>query len=138
MILADTGPLVALFDSKDSEHRRCFKALTSIAEPMVTTIPVLTEVFHMLPPDSLESRALREFVHDKGLGIWFADQPSLQRIFELMEQYSDHPMDMADASLIAAAEVLETRRVFTLDRKDFSTYRIRKGHRFYPVEILPE
>jgi predicted nucleic acid-binding protein len=54
-----------------------------------------------------------------------------------MELYADHPMDLADASLIAAAESLGTRRVFTIDRADFGMYRIRRGHRHYPVEILP-
>ena len=51
-------------------------------------------------------------------------------------QYRDHPMDLADASLIAVAEVLPTRKVFTLDRNDFSTYRVRRGHRHLSVEIL--
>jgi predicted nucleic acid-binding protein len=34
----------------------------------------------------------------------------LQRAFELMEQYADHPMDFADASLIVAAEALRTSK----------------------------
>jgi predicted nucleic acid-binding protein len=53
-----------------------------------------------------------------------------------MEQYADHPMDLADASLIVAAEVLRTRKIFTIDRQDFATYRIRRGHRYYGVEIV--
>ena len=53
-----------------------------------------------------------------------------------MEQYADHPMDLADASLIVAAEALNTRKVFTVDRHDFSTYRVRRGHRHYAVEIV--
>jgi predicted nucleic acid-binding protein len=72
-----------------------------------------------------------------GLTPWFLNQAALTRAFELMELYADHPMDLADASLIVAAESLGTRRVFTIDRADFGTYRIRRGHRHYPVEILP-
>ena len=45
-------------------------------------------------------------------------------------------MDFADASLVAAAEALGTRRVFSIDRKDFETYRVRRGHGHYPVEIV--
>ena len=45
-------------------------------------------------------------------------------------------MDLPDASVITAAETLGTRRVFTLDRNDFETYRIKRGHRLYPVEIV--
>ena len=53
-----------------------------------------------------------------------------------MERYIDHPMDLADASLVAAAEALGARRIFTIDRRDFETYRVRRGHRHYPVEIV--
>ena len=53
-----------------------------------------------------------------------------------MEQYADHPMDLADASLIVAAETLKTRKIFTVDRNDFTTYRIRRGHRYLGVEII--
>jgi len=45
-------------------------------------------------------------------------------------------MDLADASLVTAAESLETTRVFTLDRNDFATYRARRGHRHLAFEII--
>jgi len=38
--------------------------------------------------------------------------------------------------LRVAEETLETRRVFTLDHNDFETYRIKKGYRDQPVEIV--
>ena len=60
----------------------------------------------------------------------------LQRAFELMEQYADHPRDLADASLIMAAEALRARKIFTIDRSDFAAYRIRRGHRYYDVETV--
>jgi predicted nucleic acid-binding protein len=136
MILVDTGPLVALFDPKDGQHQRCVKALKSIREPASTTTPVLTEAFHMLGPASIGSDRLREFVERGGLSVWFLERVSLTRAFELMELYADHPMDLADASLVAAAESMGTRKIFTVDRKDFETYKIRRGHRHYPMEIV--
>jgi hypothetical protein len=36
-------------------------------------------------------------------------------------RYSDHLQDLADASIVTAAEALATRRVFTIDRNDFAT-----------------
>jgi uncharacterized protein len=136
MILVDTSPLVALFDPKDWQHDRCVQALKRIREPVLTTVPVLTEAFHMLRPESTGSDRLREFVEKGGLSIWLFNRPSLTRAFELMERYADHPMDLADASLVVAAESLGARKVFTVDRKDFETYRIRRGHRRYPIEIV--
>jgi predicted nucleic acid-binding protein len=100
------------------------------------TIPVLTEAFHMLGPQSLGSDRLREFVEQGGLSVWFFTRPALTRAFELMEVYADHPMDLADASIVVAAELFGARKVFTLDRKDFETYRVRRGHRHYPMEIV--
>jgi predicted nucleic acid-binding protein len=136
MILVDTGPLVALFDPRDGQHQRSLNTLRSIREPLSTTTPVLTEAFHMLGPASIGSDRLREFVDLGGLSVWFFERLSLTRAFELMELYADHPMDLADASLVVAAESLRARKVFTIDRKDFETYRVRRGHRHYPMEIV--
>ncbi len=136
MILVDTGPLVALFDPQDEQHNRCRRTLEKIREPILTTTPVLTEAFHMLGPASIGSDRLREFVEINGMSVWFFDRAWLARAFQLMDLYADHPMDLADASLVAAAEALGTRRVFTIDRNDFETYRVRRGHRHSPVEIV--
>jgi uncharacterized protein len=137
MILVDTGPLVALFDPQDAQHERCVKALKAIKEPLVTTIPVLTEAFHMLDPASVGSDRLRDFIDNGGLSVWFFDRGTVRRAFELMEQYADHPMDLADASLVTAAEAIGTRHVFTIDRKDFAAYRVRRGHRHQAMQIVP-
>ncbi len=137
MTLVDTGPLVALFDPKDPEHGRCVEALKRLRESLCTTAPVLTEAFHMLGPSSLGSDRLRDFVLKGGLSVWFLDERTLERAFELMEAYADHPMDLADASLVVAAESLRARRVFTVDRSDFQTYRIRRGHRDHGFDVVP-
>ena len=136
MILVDTGPLVALFDPRDGQHDRCVTLLKSIDEPLWTTVAVLTEAFHILDAGSIGSDRVRDFVEAGGLSVWFLDAPSLTRAFELMEHYRDHPMDLADASLVVAAETLGTRKVFTIDRRDFATYRVRRGHRQYPFERI--
>ena len=103
MILVDTGPFVALFDPRDAQHEPCRDALQTIREPLCTTIPVLTEAFHLLTPDSIGSDRLRDFILDGGLTVWFMDHEAIVRAFELMEQYRDHPMDLADASLMKKA-----------------------------------
>lgn len=136
MILVDTGPLVALFDPQDGQHARCVKTLKGVREALITTIPVLTEAFHMLGPASVGSDRLRDFVVSGGLSVWFFEPATLTRAFALMESYADHPMNLADASLVTAAEALGTRRVFTIDRRDFETYKVRKGHRSHAMEIV--
>ena len=136
MILVDAGPLVALFDPKDHLHRRCSSILKSLRAPLLTTIPVLTEAFHMLDQGARGPRLLRKFILEGAVTVWFMDQPAIKRALELMEKYADHPMDLADASLITAAERVGTAKIFTIDRRDFSSYRIRRGHTHEPVEII--
>ncbi len=136
MILVDTGPLVALFDPADRDHKRCTERLRALREPLTTTVPVLTEAFHLLEPASQGARGLMSFVADSGLDLWHFDDRTLTRAFELMQQYSDQPMDLADASLVSAAEALGLRKVFTLDRQDFTTYRVRRGHRYLTFEMI--
>jgi len=136
MILVDTGPLVALFDPADADHRRCVEILAGITEPIGSTAPVLTEAFHLLTPGSIGSQRLMDFIAAKGLLPWFLDPQSLQRAMELMMKYADRPMDLADASLVVMAEQLQCGRVFTIDHNDFDTYRFRQGHHYRTFEIL--
>lgn len=136
MILVDAGPLVALFDPRDPLHQHCRSVLQTIHEPLQTTLPVLTEAFHLLTPASIGSQRLREFITRGGMTLFFLDREITERAFSLMDKYADQPMDLADASLVVAAETLRTRRIFSIDRGDFKVYRVKLGHRHYPFEIL--
>lgn len=137
MILVDTGPWVALFDPKDDAHALAKAALAGLTEPLITTVPVLTEAFHLLDPASRGSRALATFIRRGGAKVFFMSDPTLERAFALMERYSDKGMDLADASLVAAAEALRVTRVFTIDRRDFAAYRVLIGRKLKPFVIVP-
>jgi uncharacterized protein len=136
VILVDTGPLVALFDPLDGSHLGAKDTLAGLADRLVTTVPVLTEAFHLLDPASQGSQSLRRFIVQRGLALWWMSERSLHRAFRLMDDYADHPMDLADASLVAAAEALRTTKVFTIDRRDFRTYRAKIGRTLRSFTIL--
>ena len=136
MIVVDTGPLVALFDPADGDHKRCAQILGDIDEMLCTTVPVMTEAFHLLGPGSIASQRLMDFVVGQGLNVWFMDHRALRRAFELMVQYADQPMDLADASLVVLAETLKLRRIFTIDRDGFSIFQIQRGHQQLSFEML--
>ena len=55
------------------------------------------------------------------------------RIIELMKKYADLPMDLADASLVILAEHLGHGRIFSVDQRDFNTYRWKQS---YPFENI--
>ena len=136
MTLVDAGPLVALFDPRDKSHMRSRRVLKSVRDGMSTTVPVLTEAFHMLGPASTGAGRLADYIERGGVAVWLSSRTDLTRMFELMEAYADHPMDLADASLVVAAETLPAQKIFTLDRDDFETYRIRRGHQYHSFEIV--
>ncbi len=136
MILVDTGPLVALFDPRDGAHQRAKAALAGLDEELVTTVPVLTEVFHLLGPATRGAEAVRSFLTKGGARVWWLAEGSLARAFKLMDEYGDHPMDLADASLVVAAEALGTTRIFTIDRRDFLSYRARVGRKARPFTLV--
>jgi predicted nucleic acid-binding protein len=90
----------------------------------------------LLGPGSIGAQRLTDFVSAQGPVVWFFDDGALQRAFELMAQYADRPMDLADASLVVLGERLDQRRIFTLDRDDFAVYRVKKGHQSLAFEVL--
>lgn len=134
MILTDAGPIIAIFDADDIGHAVCVSALPAVA-PLVTTWPCFAEAMYILRRELgyPGQEALWQLyvtgqliLHESGL----AEQ---ERMRILMHEYRDIPMDLADASLVAAAEARNVRRVFTLDRH-FYAYRTGEGQ---PIEIVP-
>ena len=55
------------------------------------------------------------------------------RVHDLMKKYADRPMDLADASLVWAAEHSGIEQVLTID-SDFSIFRLATGRR---LQVLP-
>ncbi|MCK4608655.1 MAG: PIN domain-containing protein, partial [Gammaproteobacteria bacterium] len=133
MIVVDTGVLVALFNPKDKMHKLCANKLKSITEDLYTTVPILTETFHLLCPGSKAVDNCMEFIIRGGVNIWFMDNNALLRAYELITKYADHPMDLADASILVALEDLKTSKVFTVDHNDFYTYRFNKWYHNCPI-----
>ena len=136
MILLDTGPLVALFDPRDRDSTACHEILEAIREPLYTSEAVVTEALHLLQAGSRGAEGLKQFLIESYATVLPLDHAGLERAFELMDRYADCPMDFADATLIVLAEKLKTRKIFTLDWDDFSVYRIKRGYRHYPVDLV--
>ena len=134
-LLVDTGPLVAFIDPSDSDHAECTATMQALnREAMITTWQCFTEAMHFL------GRNGRVYLQDRLwdmrsaglLAIHSTNDQETDRIEALMRQYQGSRMDLADASIIAAAESLSLRRVFTLDR-GFFYFQLSDGA--YPVVV---
>ena len=107
MTLCDAGPLVALVDLSDAHHARC--------------------------RGWRGQDALWEWIEEGAVNLHDTAEGEGRRMRKLMRVYADTPMDLADASLLAASETLNLRRVFTVDRH-FYIYRQQQGYAF---EVVP-
>jgi len=76
---------------------------------------------------------LWRFALRQELEIVEIEERAMLRSYELMRKYSDLPMDLADATLVAFAEAHRITQVFTLD-KDFRVYRLHGRKAF---DIVP-
>jgi uncharacterized protein len=135
-MLCDAGPLVAIIDEDDPHHATCVAALQALRSyELLTTVACLTEAMHLLRRAGgwRVQDALWAHIIDGGIRLHAPAEGEWQRMRALMRDYADTPMDFADASLVAAAETLRQRHVFTVDRH-FYVYRQRLGEAF---EVVP-
>ncbi len=122
-LIVDTGPLVALLDATDPDHQRCEAVLREANEPRIVPVCVLVEVEYMVRPWPGAFDALvAEF--DRG-ALELLDLPVrwLVRAAELVGSYAELPLGLVDATVIAAAEMLDEPKLATLDRRHFSVVR---------------
>ena len=125
MIIADTGFWLALSDTKDRYHKAANHAFQTYDEPLMTTWPVMTETCYLLL-DRKGVQAQVKFISNYHQGLFnvFELTPEHgQKMAQLMQKYANLPMDLADASLVILAEHLGHGRIFSVDQRDFNTYR---------------
>ena len=135
MTLADASALIALLSKNDNNHQRCIAILESLSPPLISTFPCFVEAMYLLGRDVgwLGQKALWTYVEENLLLLYQLEARELKRMRVLMEKYQEIPMDLADASLVATAESLNQRLIFTLDR-DFFIYRFKDKLAF---EVVP-
>ncbi|HEX4953449.1 MAG TPA: PIN domain-containing protein [Thermoanaerobaculia bacterium] len=132
MVIADTGFWLALANRADHDHEQATAALDALAEPLITTWPVMAETCYLLLT-RLGDHSQRAFIESFTAGAFDAfplGREHAPRISALMEEYASLPMDLADASLVVLAEHLGHGRILSTDRRDFGVYRFKRHRPF--------
>jgi predicted nucleic acid-binding protein len=132
MIIADTGFFLALLDRNDGHHKIAVAKLKQLNEPLVTTIPVITEATHLILT-RLGWPSLIRFIEsiDNGfVSLFEIPIDHFGSVSKLMRKYRGLPMDFADASLIVLADSLGHGRVLSTDTRDFKAYRWKERKPF--------
>ena len=135
-VLADSGPLAALYNRRDKHHQRAldFFRVQGANLRMLTTWEVVSEVMYFLDFSAAAQSDFLQWLHAghvKGLVTIGALEPAdLPRLAALIRKYADRPMDLADASLVWLAEKTGVTDIIAIDRADFAMYRTSKRKSF--------
>ncbi len=130
-LICDTGAIYALYDADDIHHVSAKAVVETEAGPLFLPLVLLAEIDYLLT-SRLGTDAALDFLESVDAGSFTLIVPStedLARCRELIRQYRDLPLGLADATVVATAECLKIQRVFTVDERHFRAIQPRGlGH----------
>jgi uncharacterized protein len=134
-ILVDTGPLVAILSSEDEYHAACVSTLREMSGPLLSCWPVITEAAWLLRKSPRAVQQLLRSIDGGFLELLPLAGAEAEAIAALMKRYEDIHPQLADIVLVYLANRERIDTIFTLDQRDFSTYRSGRRTTF---RIVPE
>lgn len=133
-IVVDTGPLVALLRAHDEHHQACVAQAKKLPSQLLTCWPVITEAAWLLRNEPDGVHRLFELIERGVLQLYQLAVSAALWIARFVRQYSSIRAQVADAAVMFIAEREGIDTVFTLDRRDFSVYRLSNGK---ALRIIP-
>lgn len=124
-IIVDAGPLIAVFNLRDTQHQSCvakFKQLIKEKYILITTFPVLCEIHKIIQQYAgakVAQKALNELL--EGIEIIPFEIPAIEDTITLLISTPEWQGTLQDASVIILALQLKLP-VWTLDYRDFSRF----------------
>ena len=135
--LVDSSALVAAFGTRQpsgGHYRELLKTAAQQRWQLATTWPCVVEASYLVGPP--QRYGMLRWLAAGAATVFPFDQETLESLVDLMHRYTQSPrteMDLADASLVWLASDTDVTTIMTLDRRDFSRYRLPDGRSF---EIL--
>lgn len=131
-VLVDSGYLIALGRDQDSLHPKADAFLSAFRGALLTVSAVIVETCFFL--DAGAKARLLDWASEGSLSIVEVPPAAYPDLGATIGRYSDRNVDFADAALVWLAEQSGVREILTVDRRDFSTFRLKGGRRFRLVE----
>lgn len=128
-LVADSGALYALYDADDAHHDAVAEVLGGYRGPIVVPVAILVEVDYLLR-EFLGVDAELAFLQGVAEGAYRVEPfgtDDLNRCRELIENYRDLDIGLADAAVAATAERLGIRTLLTVDERDFRAIKPKTG-----------
>ena len=135
MVIADTGPIVALLDAGDAHHDWARAQFAALRPPLLTCEAVLSEASFLVQRAGADPGLPAALVAQGVLRV----EPAVRTdgdavaIARSIRQYRSVPMSFADACLVRLVEQQDRGSILTLD-SGFRIYR-RDGRRVIPLLI---
>ena len=136
MILLDTSGLLSALDESQRHHHECATLLGEAAPPLLLSPFVLAELDYLLVRH-IGRRAQAALLEEVARGAYQLEPfaaADVARAKEVIEQYADLEIGLADASIVVLAERHAVTEVLTLDQRHFRAMRIERRKRF---KVLP-
>ena len=136
MIVLDTSGLLAAIDGSQRQHAESAAAIRESAGPLLLSPFVLAELDYLLTTRVSQNAAVA-LLDQVAAGAYRLEPMAaddIARASEIVRQYRDLELGLADASLVVLAERHGTRDVLTLDERHF---RAVAGPGGRPFRILP-
>ena len=136
MILLDTSGLLSALDESQRYHHECATLLGEATPPLLLSPFVLAELDYLLARH-IGRRAQAALLEEGARGAYQLEPfgaADVARAKEVVEQYADLEIGLADASIVVLAERHAVTEVLTLDQRHFRAMRIERRKRF---KVLP-
>jgi predicted nucleic acid-binding protein len=132
MIVADTSGLIAFFNAAEPSHEQVRRIVEAQGDPLVVSPFVVAELDYLIAQRAgveAEIAVLSELATGAYLLADF-DEIDLARAADVVSQYRDQQVGVADASIVVLADRYRTRTLLTLDHRHFGVLRPLSGGRF--------
>ena len=137
MIVADTGPIVALVDADDRHHAVMRCLFERDPDSWVLPWAILPEVDYLLA-EHVGARARERFARDLASGAWvieWGDPVDLVRGEELARRHKALRLGLVDSVVMAVAERRRAAAIATLDLRHFGAVAVRGRPRLLPRDL---
>ena len=135
-LICDTGGVYALYDADDVQHAAVRAVVEAERGPLYLPSVLLAELDYLLTTH-LGIDAELDFLQGVADGAYVLIHPTsedLIRCRELIQQYRDLSLGLADASVVATSERLGISRLLTVDQRHF---RVVQPRGFSHFTLLP-
>jgi predicted nucleic acid-binding protein len=136
VIVVDTSVVVAFMNAADDNHATVAGWLDGLEDDLGTTPLIVAEIDHLVAARGGRA-AQRAFHRDLVAGAYLVEwwPGAIASVAKIAERYADTGLGLADASLVAFAERLDTIEIATLDERHFRVVRPLAGGKAF--RLLP-